>query len=181
MKKMTTDQKNQIINKAYYMTQYASYTSDEGVYEALISSLEENETNFDLVIEFLELTHNATDFINQKVYDSIFYNLTDEKIQTLIELYEAIENESVSDLEDLFGISYWDLFDCYVGDSDFFEMIADEDLKINGINAQAIYWAHKIPSDDNIYELDIYDDFNEITFDDILGRLFENYDLFDIL
>ena len=178
---MTTDQKKQIIKEAYYMTQYASYTTDEGVYQALITSLEANETDFNLVMEFLELTHNATDFINQKVYDSVFYNLTDEKIETLIKLYEAIENEDISDLEDLFGISYYDLFDCCVGHPDFFEMIADEDLKINGIDANAIYWAHKIPSDDNIYELDIYNDFNEITFDDILGRLFENYDLLDIL
>lgn len=178
---MTTDQRKQIINKAYYMTQYASYTSDEGVYEALISSIEKNETDVDLVIEFLELTHNATDFINQKVYDSVFYNLTDDKIETLIKLYEAIENESVSDLENLFGISYYDLFDCCVGHPDFFEMIADEDLRINGINSKALYWAHKIPSDDNIYELDYYYDFNEITFEDILWRLFENYDLFDIL
>lgn len=178
---MTTDQRKQIINKAYYMTQYASYTSDEGVYEALITSLEENETDFDLVIEFLELTHNATDFINQKVYDSVFYNLTDDKIETLIKLYEAIENESVSDLENLFSISYYDLFDCCVGHPDFFEMIADEDLRINGINSKALYWANKIPSDDNIYELDYYYDFNEITFEDILWRLFENYDLLDIL
>lgn len=178
---MTTDQRKQIINKAYYMTQYASYTSDEGVYEALISSIEKNKTDFDLVIEFLELTHNATDFINQKVYDSVFYNLTDEKIQTLIKLYEAIENESVSDLENLFNISYYELFEGYVGHTDFFEMIADEDLKINGINSRAIYWVNKIPSDDNIYELDYYYDFNEITFEDILWRLFENYDLFDIL
>ena len=64
---MTTEQKKQVIKEAYYMTQYASYSSDEGVYEALISSLEENETDFDLVMEFLELMHDASDFINQKV------------------------------------------------------------------------------------------------------------------
>ncbi len=178
---MTTEQRKQTIKGAYYMTQYASYTTDEGVYEALISSLEANETDFDLVTEFLELTHDASDFINQKVYDSVFYNLTDEKIEILIKLYEAIENENMGDLEDLFNISFYELFDGYVGDYDFFEMLADDDLKSNGINANAIQWAHKIPCDGDMYELDAYDDFNEITFDDILERIFENYDLNDIL
>ena len=174
---MTTEQKKEVLKKAYYMTQYASYTTDEGVYEALISSLETNETDFDLVMEFLELTKDASDFINQKVYDSVFYNLTDEKIETLIKLYEAIENENIGDLEYIFGIS----FDGYVGDYDFFETLADDDLKNNGINANAIHWAHKIPYDGDIYELDIYNDFNEITFDDILERLFDSYNLSDIL
>lgn len=178
---MTTEQKKQVIKGAYYMTQYASYSTDEGVYEALISSLEANETDFDLVTEFLELTKDASDFINQKVYDTVFYNLTDEKIETLLNLYEAIENESVSELEDLFGISFYELFDGYVGDYDFFETLADDDLKSNGINANAIQWAHKIPCDGDVYELDIYDDFNEITFDDILERIFESYNLNDIL
>ena len=178
---MTNEQKKEVLKKAYYMTQYASYSSDEGVYEALISSLEANETDFDLVTEFLELTKDAPDFINQKVYDSVFYNLTDEKIETLIKLYEAIENENVSDLEDLFRISFYDLFDGYIGDYDYFEMIADDDLKCNGINADAIRWADKIPYDGGMYELDVYDDFNEITFDDILERLFERYNLNDIL
>lgn len=178
---MTTEQKKQVIKEAYYMTQYANYSSDEGVYEALISSLEENETDFNLVIEFLELTHDATDFINQKVYDSVFYSLTDENIEILIKLYEAIENESINDLEDLFDISYYDLFDGYAGDYDFFEMIADEDLKNNGIDANAIYWAYKIPCDGAMYELDVYNHFDEITFNDILERLFEQYDLNDIL
>ena len=178
---MTTKQKKQVIKEAYYMTQYASYSSDDGVYEALISSLEANETDFNLVIDFLKLTQDATDFINQKVYDSIFYNLTDENIGILIKLYEAIENESINDLEDLFDINYYELFDGYVENYDFFEMIADEDLKNNGIDANAIYWAYKIPYDDAMYELDCYNHFNEVTFDDIVERLFEQYDLNDIL
>ena len=178
---MTTEQKKEVLKKAYYMTQYASYSSDEGVYEALISSLETNETDFNLVMEFLELTHDASDFINQKVYDSVFYSLNDEKIEVLIKLYEAIENENMSDLEDLFDISFYELFDGYVGDYDFFETLADDDLKNNGINANAIQWAHKIPYGGEVYELDIYDDFNEITFDDILERLFDSYKLSDIL
>ncbi len=178
---MTKEQKKQIIKEAYYMTQYASYTTDEGVYEALITSLENNETDFNLVIEFLELTHNATDFINQKVYDSVFYNLTNDKLKTLIKLYEAIENEDIYYLEDLFDISYYELFDNYVGDCDFFEMIANEDLKSSGLESPTIYWAYKIPHDNNIYELDIYYNFNEITFNDILERLFEEYELEHIL
>ena len=66
----------------------------------------------------------------KKVYDSVFYNLTDEKIETLIKLYGAIENENIGDLEDLFHISFYDLFDGYVGDYDFFETLADDDLKM---------------------------------------------------
>ena len=178
---MTTEQKKRIIKEAYYMTQYASYSSDGGVYEALLSSLEANGTDFNLVMEFLKLTHDATDFINQQVYDRVFYSLTDENIEILLKLYEAIENESISDLEDLFDISYYDLFDGYVGDYDFFEMIADEDLKNNGIDANAIYWSYKIPYDGDLYELDCYNHFNEVTFNDILERIFEQYDLDDIL
>ena len=180
-KRMTTEQKKEVLKKAYYMTQYASYTTDEGVYEALLSSIDENETDYNLMMEFLELTPSVSDFINQKVYDSVFYNLNDEKIETLIKLYGAIENENIGDLEDLFHISFYDLFDGYVGDYDFFETLADDDLKCNGINADAIRWADKIPYDGSIYELDCYHDFNEITFDDILERIFDNYDLNDIL
>ena len=178
---MTSEQKKEVLKKAYYMTQYASYSSDEGIYEAFISSLEANETDFDLVMEFLELTKDASDFINKKVYDSVFYNLTDEKIEILIKLYGAIENESILDLEELFDISYYELFDGYVGDYDIFEMLADDDLKNNGISANAIHWAHKIPYDGDMYELDIYNNFNEITFNDILERLFDSYNLNDIL
>lgn len=181
LKKMTTEQKKEVLKQAYYMTQYASYSSDEGVYEALLSSIDENETDYDLMIEFLKLTHDADDFINQKVYDSVFYNLTDEKLKTLIELYKAIDNEIIIDLEELFDVSYYELFDGIVGECDYFEMIADEDFKSNGIDANAIYWANKIPYDDNLYELDIYNDFREITFDDIVERLFDRYDLNDIL
>lgn len=177
---MTTEQKKQVIKEAYYMTQYAAYTSDEGVYEALIESLEENETDFDLVIEFLEMTKNASDSINQKVYDSVFYSLTDEKIERLIKLYEAIENESINDLEELFNISIYDLYDGYVGDYDFFEMIADEDLKMNGYSSNAIYWAKNIPTDDGLYHLDIYNDFNEIVFDDVLDLILDSYGLSEI-
>ena len=178
---MTTEQKKEVLKKAYYMTQYATYTTDEGVYEALLSSIDENETDYDLMIEFLELTHDADDFINQKVYDSVFYNLTDDNLKTLIKLYEAIENENVGDLEDLFNIGYYELFDNYVGDYDFFEEVANEDLKSYGIEASAIYWAYKIPHDGATYELDVYYNFNEITFNDILGLLFEQYDLLYIL
>ena len=178
---MTNEQKKQIIKEAYYMTQYASYSSDEGVYEALISSLEANETDFNLVMEFLKLTHDATDFNNQKVYDSIFYNLTDENIEILTKLYKAIENKSIGDLEDLFDISFYELFDGYVGYCDFFQMIADDYLKNDGIESNAIYWAYKIPDDGAIYELDMYNHFNEVTFDDILERLFESYDFDYIL
>ena len=178
---MTIEQRIQIIKEAYYMTQYASYSGDNGVYQALISSLEANGTDFNMVMEFLKLTHDATDFINQKVYNSVFYNLTDESIEILTKLYKAIEDESIGDLEDLFDMSYYDLFDGYVGYSYDFEMIADDYLKNSGIDSNAIYWAYKIPSDDNLYELDCYNHFNEITFDDIVERLFEQHDLDDIL
>ena len=91
-------------------------------------------------------------------------------------------NDAMIEYAKIKGYKYfYDLFDGYVGDYDFFEMIADEDLKNNGIDANAIYWAYKIPDDGAMYELDCYNHFDEVTFDDILERLFENYRLIDIL
>ncbi len=170
---MTKEQKNAVIKEAYYMTQYASYMSDEGFYQSFIECLPK-DIDFNLLIEFLELTKNATDQVNEKVYNSILFHLDNDKLEIIIRLYEAIENEDIDELENLLDIDRYELYpDDIIGYASDFEDMADNDFKCNGISARAIYWAKDIPASDNLLKLDIYDDFEELEDSDIINTFID--------
>jgi len=170
---MTNEQKKAVIKEAYYMTQYASYMSDEGFYESFLECLP-CDIDFTLLIEFLELTKNATDQVNEKVYNSILFHLDNDKLEILIKLYTALEDEDINELENLLDIDRYELFpDDRIGYASDFEDMADNDLKCNGISANAIYWAKDIPASDNLLKLDIYDDFEELEESDIIDTFID--------
>ena len=156
---------------AYYMMQYATYMTDEGFYETLAECLPD-DIDIDRLAEWLNMTPDAPDRLNQMAYDHIF-NLTNDMLDGLIALYEACE-KGADALMELLGVDPWELFpDETVGTSEFFEDMADADLKAHGLSSRAIYWAKDIPECDGLLKLDIFDDFEEIEDGDILDALEE--------
>lgn len=168
---MTDTQWNKIQAGAYYMTQYATYMTDQGFYETLAESLPA-DIDFDRLAEWLNMTTDAPDRLNVLAYDHIF-NLSNEVLDGLIALYEAHE-KGTDALMDLLKVDPWELFpdDC-VGTSDYFEEMADADLKASGLSSHAIYWAKDIPESDGLLRLDVYDEFEELDDDDIMDAIEE--------
>lgn len=172
---ITKNEKIELMKNAYYLTQYASYQSDDDFLTAFIESIESKEIDKNLLNEFLELAKDSTDELNQKVFDSVLFHLNDEILERLITLYNAFNDEDIPGLEELFKIDFYQLYDGYVGDCNFFEEMADSDFRMNGIEASAINWAHKIPTNEDVlFELDIYDDFSEVTSYDIIDKMIDH-------
>lgn len=172
---ITKNEKMDLMSKAYYLTQYASYQTDEDFLTAFVESIESKEIDKNLLTELLELMEDSTDELNKKVFDNLLFHLNDEIIERLITLYNAFDNEDIPELEKLFKIDFYQLYDGYVGDYHFFEEMADFDFRSNGINARAIEWAHKIPTNEDVmYELDIYDDFSEVTSYHIIEKMIDH-------
>jgi hypothetical protein len=162
-----------IVKEAYYMTQYASYMDDDGFYRSFIECLPDG-INPDLLIEFLTLTRSMTDKVNDKIYNFVLFRLDNEKLETLINLYQAIIDEDINELESLLNVDRYELYpDDTIGYASDFEEMADNDLKCNGLSAHAIYWAKDIPESDNLLKLDIYDDFEELDVGEIIDTIID--------
>ncbi|MDD5294139.1 MAG: hypothetical protein PHW40_07550 [Candidatus Izemoplasmatales bacterium] len=169
---MTQQERQRLTKEAYYMTQYASYMTDEGFYHEWFDSLPA-DVDVDKVIEWLAMTTEAPDRLNQMAFGYMF-NLDSDTLDGLIALYEAYES-GADDLMRLLDIDVYELFpDDLVGTSDFFEEVADSDLRDNGLSARSLYWAKDIPASDGLLKLDIFDEFEEIGDDDILDATEEH-------
>jgi hypothetical protein len=168
---MTDTQWEKIEAGAYYMTQYASCMTDQGFYETLAESLPA-DIDIDRLAEWLNMTTDAPDRLNVLAYDHIF-NLSNDVLDGLVALYEAHE-KGMDALMDLLKVDPWELFpDEHVGTAEYFEEMADADLKASGLSSSAIYWAKDIPESDGLFKLDIYDEFEEIDEGDILDAIEE--------
>jgi len=67
---MTDTQWNKIQAGAYYMTQYATYMTDQGFYETLAESLPA-DIDFDRLAEWLNMTTDAPDRLNQTKFSTV--------------------------------------------------------------------------------------------------------------
>lgn len=157
----------------WYLTQYASYQTDEGFYQSFTECINV-EIDPDKLNELLKIMTDSSDNINEIVFNHFLFNLDNEKIEKLIELYELINDGDFYGVMDLLGVELFELYpDEYIATAEEFEELADQDFKANGINANAIYWYHKLYNAEGLLMLDIYNDFSELDGDDVIEKILD--------
>lgn len=173
-------------DKIYYLTQYASYTTDEGVLEMFqehVDGMEEDVAERyleDLYKISQELMPNIEDEYCTKVYEVLTYT---ENLSTLTELLEAY----VADDIDAFDSATNYAVDSYLSENNFFapdtwDDLADSDLRENGINAYCLYWVKEIDYDYDYLQLNAYENgFIPLDTQELLGRVMEQLDFNDFI
>lgn len=162
------------------MTQYANYMTDDGYYEGMKEQLEQLD-NERLNYLCNDLAPQVEDKYNEILFN-LLYTVNNDQLDKLIEIWELLEDGDLEGLLDLVNTDYNDLLsgDDFIYDYYTLEEIADEDLKSNGIRANALYWYDKLDSNYNYFVFNgycngfhYYDTINEalddlIEFDDVL-------------
>lgn len=168
---MTEENKRRL----YYLTQYADYMTDEGFYQNMDEHIKSNELDIDLITEISELMTETSDNHNIKIYGKIWQAEDDNDLLTLANLLSAIIDENSEAVADLLDVDLWDFLtkkDIYT--PDYLEEMADNDLKANGINANALYWVNKIDHGAKYQELNVYaNDFYDLDDADIIEKLLD--------
>lgn len=119
---MNKELQKTLISSAYYMTQYAAYTTNEGVYEALLGTVEDwDEASIMTLINIFELAPYIPDAINQVFYDSM-YILSEEGVREVEDFYNLI----YADEQDLWLAMF---FVDYDGIDDLFELMDKVDKR----------------------------------------------------
>lgn len=140
---------------AYYITQYAAFTDDDAVYEALDSWIEAYEIDESSLQDLLREMPKISDSINQKVYDHL-YELPSSAIEDLVRIYLAIQDEDLSILEDYMDIDEY-MAENRIYTPDVWEELADSDLRENGIDANALYWVSDISGNYDYQQMNAYE------------------------
>lgn len=166
----------------YYMTQYANYMTDAGYYESMGEQLKELDRE---KLSYLckDLTPKVADKWNEILFDILYY-VKPEDLDVLIEAWEYLADGEFKDFLDVLDIDY-DGHGIY--DYDTMEEMADDDLKINGITANAILWYKDLDSNYAYFTfngymngLNCYFSFDEalldeVDFYDIKKRILKNF------
>ena len=123
----------------YYLTQYANYMSDEGYYNEMQDQLQVLDD--ELLQELMDLVPKVNDNFNKILFDLLF-TVDNDQLQELITVWQYL---SINDIENALNVLNIDVMELFEGDDTLFdyqtlEDIADEDLRANGINANALYW-----------------------------------------
>ena len=164
------------LHKLYYMTQYASYMSDEGYYNEMSEQLQVLDS--EALQELMDLVPDVSDKFNKVLYDLLF-TIDNDQLQELITVWEYL---SIDDVENALNVLNIDVMDLFTGDDflytfDILEEIANNDLRVNGINANALYWYKELEKNNNYnyYRFNgylngfyYYDDLND-AIDEIIG------------
>lgn len=164
------------LHKLYYMTQYADHTTDAGYYNEMNEQLKVLDD--ELLQELLNLVPEVNDRFNKILYDLLF-NIDNDQLQELVKMWEYLTFDDVENALNVLNIDVMELFE---GDDTLFdyqtlEDIADEDLRANGINANALYWIKDLELNNgyNYYVFNgyangfyYYDDLND-AIDEIIG------------
>lgn len=127
------------LHKLYYMTQYANYMSDEGYYNEMQDQLQILDS--ELLQELMDLVPDVSDRFNKILYDLLF-TINNDQLQELITVWQYL---SINDIENALNVLNIDVMELFEGDYylytyNILEEMADEDLRANGINANALYW-----------------------------------------
>lgn len=158
------------------MTQYANYMSDEGYYKEMQDQLKVLDD--ELLQELMDLVPDVSDKFNKILYDLLF-TINNDQLQELITVWQYL---SINDIEEALNVLNIDVMELFEGDDTLFdyqtlEDIADEDLRANGINANALYWIKDLELNNgyNYYIFNgyangfyYYDDLND-AIDEIIG------------
>lgn len=139
------------------MTQYANYMSDQGYYEAMQDQLKILDS--DLLQELMDLVPDVNDKFNKILYDLLF-TIDNDQLQELINVWEYL---SIDDIEQALNVLNIDVMDLFEGDNylytyDILEEMADNDLRLNGINANALSWYDELEKNNsyNYYRFNGY-------------------------
>lgn len=175
------------MKELYYMTQYANYMTDEAYYESMSEQLKELDRD-QLSYLCKDLAPKVADKWNEILFDVLYY-VKAEDLDVLIEAWEHLADGEFKDFLDVLSIDYERFLntDDYIYDYDTLEMIADEDLKTNGIRANALYWYDELDSSYNYFVFNgyqngfhCYDSFDDalldfIDFDSIKNEVLEYF------
>lgn len=170
VKELTDEQFKELKDALYYWTQYASYYTDEGFYEELFDAWNSNEEelDFDLLIETLKQGGDLPDKINQLFYDKIF-NLNDDIIEAFNNIQDAFIIDGLDGImrEVSFDVNDegYEIYDVYI-----WEELIDSSLRDKGINgwgASVVDGYYKM-REGCLYELNgCVNCFNEVDAEDI--------------
>lgn len=160
-----------------YLTQYADYMTDEGFYESIEEHIKKNELNINLIAKISKLMTKISDNYNIKIYSKIWQAEDDNDLLVLIDLLSAIIRENSKEVAELLDVDFWDfLAEREIYTPAMLEEIADEDLRANGINANALYWVKEIDYGAKYQELNGYaNGFYNLDDTDIIEMLLDEY------
>lgn len=160
-------------NKLYYMTRYANYMTDEGYYSEMSKQVQALDS--ELLSELMNLVPNVSDKFNKILFDLLF-TIDNDQLQELIEVWQHLSNY---DIEAALNVLNYDVMDLFEGDDylytyDILEEMADEDLRVNGINASALYWYEELVKN-NGYNYYIFNGYaNGFYFYDVLIEVIDD-------
>ena len=168
-----------------YMTQY-SYMNDEGYYQAMADQVKLLDS--EILNQLMDLVPYVDDKYNKILFDLLFI-VNDDQLTILVDMWEALKDKNIGDFLDIMNTDTYEL----MGDNaiyTFYELeeIADEDLKINGVNANALYWYNDLIKNTFYnyfvfngymngfyYYSDMYEAFNDFVDDNTLRDLIVDF------
>lgn len=137
------------MNKYYYLTQYDGCGMFD---ENIIKRLETNNKRVksESIDKLLKIVPEVKDKYNQELYNIMMCKgLYSENIDIIIEAWEHLAKGEITEALEVLGVDYYQLlsnYDVTPFAADILEEIADEDLRTNGIEANALYWYNEIDS-----------------------------------
>lgn len=163
--------------RLYYLTQYADYMTDEGFYQSIEEHIKKNDLDIDLIAKISELMTENNDKINKKIYGKIWQAKSNADLFDIIDLLNAIIDENSEEVAELLNIDFWDfLTEREIYTPATLEEIADEDLRANGINANALYWFNEIAYSSKYQQFNGYaNGFYNLDDADIIEMLLDEY------
>ena len=171
--------KQEFFKSGWYLTQYdRCYMSDNAVLSYLYNQVKDIDKN-DLH-ELLELIKDTSDQLNQLLFDN-YRVITQDTISDIIALYQAINNENVSDIENITDTSLYELFNDDMIFYNYDEMVdfIDQDLKAKGVNSNFIKayanLDHHDLKDANYILINIYSNVKKLTTHDVIQQFYDDY------
>lgn len=141
---------------AYYITQYATYNSDEGVYEALEYWINKEDIDEDNLVELFGLMGQVSDSINEKVYMKLM-TLSDSGVEKLLDLYNAITDGNLNDLDDVMNyVVFETLEEEDIKTPEEWYDYGDQSLRDMGADSNAIYWIKDLDLSYDYAQINVY-------------------------
>ncbi len=159
-----------------YITQYANNMSDEQFFDRISNRVAYYELDIGLFIEIADLMPKISDAINQKLFRDVMGTTSDADLQRIIDILTAIDNEDLSELDELLDHRLESMMnenDIQAPCDWFWE--ADDDLRRNGIYANAVNYATDIDESADFLQLDAYNNFKKYSFIDLVTEFFNEY------
>lgn len=157
-----------------FLTQYADNSSDEGVYEAVEAWLKRTGIDEDVFQEVIGKMTEMSDRVNTTIYKHLMMFKTEEELNKLGDLIDAIDEEDLESVGD-FVEDYDDfLQENNINTPDFWYEIADIDLKQNGMDARSLYWCNDVDYDYKYQKLNAYENgFTDMDNSDVIEYILD--------